>query len=183
MKLLLLLLLARVGVPVGFGRLAQSSTFETVSEPGSRQRFKLSAFLRMALQEIVWRRIDRGTAGGHLRATRRRRGSATAHRATVGVGGGSARRAENPAETCTGVKTPSSSAAPFFRDHGRVPTRCWPLAWCSEWCCVACRRPLRGSPCRLAAARPASGVRTSVLLTSSEGSTGAGPATQTRLMQ
>ena len=86
MQLLLLLLLARVGVPVGFGRLAQSSTFETVSEPGSRQRFKLSAFLRMALQEIVWRRIDRGTAGGHLRATRRRRGSATAHRATVGVG-------------------------------------------------------------------------------------------------
>ena len=100
MQLLLLLLLARVGVPVGFGRLAQSLTFEAVSEPGSRQRFKLSAFLRMALQEIVWRRIDRGTAGGHLRGTRRRRGSATAHRATtVGVA-----RLAPGAETCLGRK-------------------------------------------------------------------------------
>ena len=102
MQLLLLLLLARVGVPVGFGRLAQSSTFEAVSEPGSRQRFKLSAFLRMALQEVVWHRIDHGSAGGHLRATRRRRGSATAHRATLGVGGARPRRAEH----LQGEKTP-----------------------------------------------------------------------------
>ena len=72
----------------------------------------------------------------------------------------------------------------LFRYHGcLLPIRCWPLAWCSEWCCVACRRPLRGSPCRVATGGAASGVCKSVLLTSSEGSTGGGPATQTRLMQ
>ena len=82
----------------------------------------------------------------------------------------------------------SYSTLRLFRYHGcLLPIRCWPLAWCSEWCCVACRWPLRGalrgSPCRVATGGAASGVRKSVLLTSSEGSTGGGPATQTRLMQ